>query len=177
MIRAPLESPAVRYPARRDAGMVPALPRRRVRLSERQQEVVLLTGLGYTAPEIAKELKLSLHTVRDHLASAHAKLGTHSGTAMVHAAYETGAVPEPVALTTKLLFGGIQLQLLQGMSQGHDTAALAKQLGFPSRREANAECRRLLRHLKVKRRPHLMTRARQFGLLGTRCGPLNPPPP
>lgn len=138
---------------------------------------MLLTGLGYTAPEIARELKLSLHTVRDHLTAAHAKLGTHSATALVHAGYESGAVPEPVPLATKLLFEGIQLQLLQGMSQGQDTDALATQLGFPSRREARAECRRLLRMVKVRRRPHLMTRARQFGLIGTGIGPHDLSPP
>jgi DNA-binding NarL/FixJ family response regulator len=64
-------------------------------LSERQLEILRLTAEGLSAAEIAVQLGLSLHTVRNHLQGCIRKLGVHSKTQAVSLAIKRGIIPAP----------------------------------------------------------------------------------
>jgi LuxR family maltose regulon positive regulatory protein len=59
-------------------------------LSERELEVLRLLGSELDGPDIARELVVSLNTVRTHTKSIYAKLGVNSRTAAVRRAAELG---------------------------------------------------------------------------------------
>ncbi len=48
------------------------------KLTEREKEVLELIVQGKSNPQIAKELVLSIHTVKAHLESIFKKLGVHN---------------------------------------------------------------------------------------------------
>lgn len=60
------------------------------RLTEREQEVLVLVAGGMSAPEIAERLVLSAATVRSHLKNIYEKLGVSSQAAAVAAAMRQG---------------------------------------------------------------------------------------
>jgi DNA-binding NarL/FixJ family response regulator len=62
-------------------------------LTQREREVLLLMAGGATNPVIARELYLSLHTVRNHVQSVLRKLGAHSKLEAVAVAVRTGVIP------------------------------------------------------------------------------------
>lgn len=55
--------------------LVALAPSRAFSLSPRQLEVAEYASVGATAPEIATELDISVHTVRHHLKSIYERLG------------------------------------------------------------------------------------------------------
>ena len=59
-------------------------------LSSREREVVELTALGLTGPEIAEELHISRNTVRTHIRNAMEKLGARSRAQLVAKAMADG---------------------------------------------------------------------------------------
>ncbi|MDQ4137577.1 MAG: LuxR C-terminal-related transcriptional regulator, partial [Actinomycetota bacterium] len=69
----------------RDAGSVLVEP-----LSEREREVLRLLDTDLTGPEIARQLVVSLNTVRTHTKSIYAKLGVNNRRAAVRRAEELG---------------------------------------------------------------------------------------
>jgi DNA-binding NarL/FixJ family response regulator len=62
-------------------------------LTERELAVLRLAANGLANKEIAKELGISSHTVKYHLASLLAKLGVHSRTEAVTMGLRRGLVP------------------------------------------------------------------------------------
>jgi DNA-binding CsgD family transcriptional regulator len=60
-------------------------------LTAREREVVLLVAEGRTNSEIAERLVISTSTVRTHLEHAYEKLGVHTRTAAVAAAFRLTA--------------------------------------------------------------------------------------
>ena len=62
------------------------------RLTEREREVFVLVGRGYTNPEIAQALHLSESTVKTHFGRVLMKLGLTSRVQAVIRAYELGLV-------------------------------------------------------------------------------------
>lgn len=61
-------------------------------LSEREEEVLLTVARGRTNEEIARELHISLSTVKSHLASLMGKLGARNRVELAMWAYETKRV-------------------------------------------------------------------------------------
>jgi DNA-binding NarL/FixJ family response regulator len=61
-------------------------------LTDRELEVLTLVGRGFSNPEIAKELFLSVETVKTHVKHVYMKLGARDRAQLVIAAYETGVV-------------------------------------------------------------------------------------
>ena len=61
-------------------------------LTEREEEVLVLVARGWTNAEIARELYVSLSTVKSHVASLMAKLGARNRVEIAMWAYETGRV-------------------------------------------------------------------------------------
>ncbi len=59
-------------------------------LSEREQEVLRLLGTELSGPEIARELVVSLNTVRSHTKSIYTKLGVNTRRTAVRRAQELG---------------------------------------------------------------------------------------
>jgi len=64
-------------------------------LSGREREVFRLLVLGYTNPEIAQALFLSVRTVESHRASLQRKLGRASRAQLVELALERGLLAAP----------------------------------------------------------------------------------
>ena len=62
-------------------------------LSERELEVLRLLGSDLDGPDIARELSVSLPTVRTHTQNIYAKLGVNSRRAAVRRAGELGLLP------------------------------------------------------------------------------------
>ena len=59
-------------------------------LSEREREVLHLMAAGSTNPEIARELHLSPHTIKEHTSSLYRKLGVRNRTEAVQRAQRLG---------------------------------------------------------------------------------------
>jgi two-component system response regulator DesR len=59
-------------------------------LSDREREVLELMAAGFTNPEIAAELHLSKHTVKEHTSSVYRKLGVRNRTEAVQRAQRLG---------------------------------------------------------------------------------------
>ena len=57
-------------------------------LSERELEVLRLLGTGLNGPEIARELVVSLNTMRTHTKNIYSKLGVNTRRAAVRRAEE-----------------------------------------------------------------------------------------
>jgi LuxR family maltose regulon positive regulatory protein len=62
-------------------------------LSDRELDVLRLLGSDLGGPDIARELSVSLNTVRTHTKSIYAKLGVNSRRAAVHQAHDLGVLP------------------------------------------------------------------------------------
>jgi DNA-binding NarL/FixJ family response regulator len=60
------------------------------RLSPRESEILTLVARGYTYPELAKLLGVSLSTVQTHVKSIYSKLAVHSKTEAVYEARQMG---------------------------------------------------------------------------------------
>ena len=58
-------------------------------LTEREEEVLVLVARGWTNAEIARELYVSLSTVKSHVASLMAKLGARNRVEIAMWAYDT----------------------------------------------------------------------------------------
>jgi DNA-binding NarL/FixJ family response regulator len=72
----------------REAAVQPIDP-----LTEREEEVLITVARGLTNAEIARDLHISLSTVKTHLASLMTKLGARNRVELAMWAYETGRMP------------------------------------------------------------------------------------
>ncbi len=61
-------------------------------LSDRERSVLELMASGSTNPEIAEELNLSKHTVKEHTSAVYRKLGVRNRTEAVQRAQRLGLV-------------------------------------------------------------------------------------
>lgn len=64
----------------------------RVELTDREQEILDLLARGLSNADIARELTISVHTVRNHVANLSAKLGAHSKLEALSIAVRQGLV-------------------------------------------------------------------------------------
>jgi ATP/maltotriose-dependent transcriptional regulator MalT len=63
-----------------------------MRLSDRERTVLELMASGATNPEIAEQLHLSRHTVKEHTSAVYRKLGVRNRTEAVQRAQRLGLV-------------------------------------------------------------------------------------
>jgi DNA-binding NarL/FixJ family response regulator len=63
-------------------------------LTEREREVLGLVAEGLSNAAIAQRLVVSVHTVRNHIASLSAKLGAHSKLEALSIALRQGLLPD-----------------------------------------------------------------------------------
>jgi DNA-binding NarL/FixJ family response regulator len=63
-------------------------------ITARELEVLRLTALGHTAPEIARELHLAVRTVETHRANIHRKLGMRTRSELVRYALARGLLEQ-----------------------------------------------------------------------------------
>ena len=64
----------------------------RTELTEREREILDLLAKGLSNADIAQELTISVHTVRNHVANVSAKLGAHSKLEVLAIAVREGLV-------------------------------------------------------------------------------------
>jgi DNA-binding NarL/FixJ family response regulator len=64
-------------------------------LTEREQQILDLLAQGLQNADIARQLSLSVHTVRNHVANLSAKLGAHSKLEALAIAVRNGLVDAP----------------------------------------------------------------------------------
>lgn len=80
------------------ARLLPRFQRAKVRgsadLTEREREVLALVAEGLSNAAIAERLVVSVHTVRNHIASLSAKLGAHSKLEALSIAVREGLLPD-----------------------------------------------------------------------------------
>jgi HD-GYP domain-containing protein (c-di-GMP phosphodiesterase class II) len=76
--------------ARGSSGAATSRPANEAGLSDRELEVLVLVARGRTVKDSARELELSVHTVRHHLEHVYAKIGVTSRAAAVLYAVERG---------------------------------------------------------------------------------------
>jgi DNA-binding NarL/FixJ family response regulator len=62
------------------------------KLTERQQEVLGLLGAGHSTKQIAKELNISVETVRSHVRAILTVLGAHSRLQAIAIAHQQGLI-------------------------------------------------------------------------------------
>lgn len=81
-------------PARPEAA-APAAPRTDLpeALSRRESQVLDLVARGFTYPEIAQQMGVSVTTVQTHVRNIYGKLGVHSKTEAVYEARQFGLLP------------------------------------------------------------------------------------
>ncbi|AWN24817.1 LuxR C-terminal-related transcriptional regulator [Streptomyces sp. NEAU-S7GS2] len=145
-----------------------------IQLTNREGQVVRLLGRGLRIPQIAEQLLVRDATAKGYVDLAKGKLGVRDVAALVHNAYERGAVSEPepdhhCSVTLSLE----QRQLLPRMAEGKSVSQMATELRRPVavvRRDA----REMLAELGATNSAHAMTRARQLGLLGPRAAQETP---
>jgi DNA-binding NarL/FixJ family response regulator len=65
------------------------------RLTERENEVLLLVARGLSNAEIADELHMGLRTAKTHVSSVLMKVGARDRTQLVILAYESGLIQAP----------------------------------------------------------------------------------
>jgi LuxR family maltose regulon positive regulatory protein len=70
--------------------------RNRVRLTDREIELLHALAEGYTNQEISKRLYMSVSTVKSHTATLNNKLGVHNRTSAVTEAIRLGLLTIPV---------------------------------------------------------------------------------
>jgi DNA-binding NarL/FixJ family response regulator len=63
-------------------------------LTDREREVLSLVAEGLSNAAIAERLVVSVHTVRNHIASMSAKLGAHSKLEALSIAVRQGLLPD-----------------------------------------------------------------------------------
>jgi len=86
------------------AGLATALRRRnepssdRLTLSQREHEVLLLLREGYSVPEVAKELYVSLSTAKTYVARLYQKLGANNRAQALMTAVARGVFDDAVAI-------------------------------------------------------------------------------
>jgi DNA-binding NarL/FixJ family response regulator len=74
--------------------MPPERPRRPIRLSPRQADVLVLLAQGLTDKEIAARLDLSIRTVRAHVHAAMSRLDARTRPAAIAAALRYGSITD-----------------------------------------------------------------------------------
>jgi DNA-binding NarL/FixJ family response regulator len=62
-------------------------------LSRRESQVLDLVARGFTYPEIAQQMGVSVTTVQTHVRNIYGKLGVHSKTEAVYEARQFGLLP------------------------------------------------------------------------------------
>ena len=61
-------------------------------LTPRELEILRLIGQGYSNPEIAEELVVSLNTIKKHTSNIYSKLGVRSRTQAIACAHELNLI-------------------------------------------------------------------------------------
>ncbi|WP_395701165.1 response regulator [Aquabacterium sp.] len=84
------QRPAAR---RTDVATQPAGDARPEALSRRESQVLDLVARGFTYPEIAAQMSVSVTTVQTHVRNIYGKLGVHSKTEAVYEARQYGLLP------------------------------------------------------------------------------------
>ena len=86
-------------------------------LSDRELDVLRLLGTDLSGPDIARELIVSLNTVRTHTKNIYAKLGVNNRRAAVRRAEELGLLPRDRRPTAPLTATGGRRSLLAGRAR------------------------------------------------------------
>ncbi|MER5301333.1 LuxR C-terminal-related transcriptional regulator [Streptomyces lasiicapitis] len=135
-----------------------------VSFTSREKDVVQGLAEGLTDHAIARRLNRKPSTVRHYIATAMKKVGANRQAALVNYAYDLGLIRPPVREDSTAYVSPQQRELIPLIVRGLTLDQIAAETHTTSAR-ARRDVRRLMKALDAETRAHVVTRARQYGLL------------
>ncbi len=140
-------------------------------LTAREREVLHYAADGWTNAEIAAQLSLSTHTVKEYLRRIRAGLGARDRTNAVHLAWQRGVLRATGSVGGRLVVPSRESQVLQGLAEGLSYEEIGERLLVAPATVA-ATAVRLYRRLGVSgvnAAQHAVHVAYQTGVLTAPC--------
>ncbi|WP_412078843.1 response regulator transcription factor [Streptomyces xanthophaeus] len=134
-----------------------------VSFSEREIQVAELLADGLATPEIGQRLHLSEHTVASYVKYAKAKLGVHTGAALVLGLYEHGLLAEPIPSPHPLDLDDDVRSVLPLLVQGVPGSQIALRLKRPVTR-VRADMQTAFASVSTRNAAHAVRQLRRYGL-------------
>lgn len=137
-----------------------------VSFTRRERQVVQGLADGLTDHEIASRLRLSLATVRRYMTTAKRKVGVTERVALVDRSYGLGLIRSPACEPDTVYLTPQHRELLSLVVKGLSKTQIAVDMRRPPSHVRRATLQ-LMKALGARTRTHVVTRARQYGLLKT----------
>ncbi|WP_030777591.1 LuxR C-terminal-related transcriptional regulator [Streptomyces sp. NRRL S-920] len=132
--------------------------------TRRERQVVQGLAEGLTDHEIARRLNRKTATIRRHITAASKKVGAKGQVGLVNCSYALGLLRPPASEGGAVYVPPQLRELIPLIVQGLSAMKIAEETNrAPSR--IHRDTKRLMHILRARTRPHIVTRARQYGLL------------
>lgn len=135
-----------------------------VSFTRREFQVVMGLATGKTDHEIARFLGRSKNTVRRYIATAKGKVGAKGQISLIARSYDLGLLQPPAREERTVDLPPQQRALIPLLALNMSKSEIQAELQL-SRFKVGMLTRELMQALNARTRPHVMTRARQLGLL------------
>ncbi|MEU1149348.1 response regulator transcription factor [Streptomyces sp. NPDC005863] len=137
-----------------------------VSFTHRERQVVQELAEGKTDREIACRLERSPNTVRHYIGTAKKKVGAGGQVSLVSRSYDLGLLQPPARESGTVDLPPEQQRLIRLLALNTRKRVMATETRM-SLGQVTLHLRQLKETLNARTRPHVVTRARQYGLLQT----------
>ncbi|MGV9883024.1 LuxR C-terminal-related transcriptional regulator [Streptomyces sp. NPDC003006] len=134
--------------------------------TRREKQVVQGLAEGLTDHEIAHRLNREVRTVRHHITWAAKKVGAKGQVRLVDCSYSQGLLTPPASEIHTIYVPDQLRELIPLVARGMKGTRIAIETNRAPV-HSNRDIRQLMQILRARTRPHLVTRALQYGLLKT----------